>query len=1079
MNMTESATNRFIQAIIPQGLTLCLARHRTLPDSSRPKLPFRNIFVGPKANGALHKNLTLAQTETDTNWYIAVAGYDESSRRKAENVKGIKCLVLDVDLKPDPKFFSAKHEVLPAIKNLHKNVPDLPKPWVIDSGNGIHIYYAINETLTTEQWGPIASLFADVVRAIEPKLIADPVRTRDAASVMRLPGSWNAKQANRLLVKPLIEGTSQPVDVIKASLAVAAAKHNVSGVDAILGNELLPNMPSLPSYMDVPADLDFGGGMDAVDRIEFKDLNLRPIIEGCKQMRQICEVRGNVPEPQWVNFLRVLNTVANSDDVACYFSSGHPTYNEAATRRKMRHIRQNFESASAGCKEFKEISPSACRNCPNAKRIWTPSQLGVLDAQEKEIKAAEVEATESVVSGETTEKGYIIQPAYAKQDREAGAGYEITYLPVRQSGKDGKIVKEPIVAGHINLVRSTARLVSKVVSHKEQVAVTDVNVHMDVVTQKRKNRVVCPSVDMTSTGFDKSTETLRKSGLVFECGTLGQKAAISKYLQQLVKLANNRRVFYRPVKGWLKIGNLGDWSFVAGARHYLPGGKVEENVTSAEHMGLDRRHEGFMERACTGIPKGELNRWQRGMSVYNGSGLEIAQLLLLSGLSNMLLPLLSGDKGGIVLALTGESGVGKTTLIDFMASFMGDHFRYVIPGSSTTNALGMLLQQANCMMLAVDDTMSRDGEVFSSLLTMVTGGADKMRMTWDSKTGGTVPYEEGFNASLLLTSNYSTTATIGTAGRGKDQLQAEAARTRTLEFPSHQIVVPHSITKEDWSKARSLITNNHGHAVARFLRYVVDNQVAVTNGLRRLESEIAKRLRAQVTRDKAGQVRFWARFLAVSGMTASIVCLKLNLLPWKHLNILAAGEQLVAETVSQNMQSDDDLIESFWAVSIEEPNPHNPSVNFVTRRAELAGWPSWQIADRAVRMRNSDWTTSTVSGDASSLPTAAGSNRWRVDTIDIADDDGWVHRERTVYMPMTELKNLIAKESGNRLPVADWSDLYTRLRSAGCVILGVLDRQPDKLSKPEVRIDLAISKFHARSFSRKVVEIRLPPQMLY
>ena len=114
------------------------------------------------------------------------------------------------------------------------------------------------------------------------------------------------------------------------------------------------------------------------------------------------------------------------------------------------------------------------------------------------------------------------------------------------------------------------------------------------------------------------------------------------------------------------------------------------------------------------------------------------------------------------------------------------------------------------------------------------------------------------------------------------------------------------------------------------------------------------------------------------------------------------------------------------------------------------------------------------------MPSAAGSNRWRVDTIDIYEpDDSIKHRERTVFIPMTELKNLIAKESGNRLPVSDWSDLYTRLRSAGCVIQGVFDRQPDKLSHPEVRIDLALSKFHAKTFSRKVIEIRFPPEKLY
>ena len=1075
--MTESATNRFLKRIVPAGHHLCLARHRSHPDPTRAKLSWRQQFIGPRANGALVKAIDKAAVETDTNWYFAVAGYDNSGKRKAENVTGIKVLLLDIDLGKGEGFYADKKAAIAGLRELHQAVPQMPAPWIIDSGNGIHIYYELDTVLTGAQWGPVASLFADVVRAVQPMLLADPVRTKDSASVMRLPGSWNAKQPERLHVDVLRSGDVGKIEEVKVALAKAAASLNVSGVEAILGDKLFPNMPAIPSYMSASIDLDFGGGMDNPAREEFKDLPLQPILDGCGQMRDAADTLGNVPEPLWVNFLRVLNTVKNPDGAAVHFSSGHPTASEAQTHRKLRHIRANFDTATAGCEEFKSVNPSGCFHCPNRGKVWTPSQLGVLDVQEKEIADAKEEAIESAAAGITTPQGYLEQPSTAKQVRTQGRQHEMTILPVRQPGKDATYSKDPIISGHLNIINSSAVLDSIVVNHQEKTTITAVNTHLDVVTQGYTNHITIPTVELTATAFDASTKTLRHRGVVFEGHTQNQRMAIGYYMHEIVKIANTQRKLYRPVKGWRKAGNLGNYEFVAGARHYQPNGKVTDNITSAEHAGRDRRHEGFMERACTGIPVGQLDRWQRGMSVYDGKKMAVAQILLLSGLANMLLPLLSSDKGGIVLALTGKSGKGKTTLLKFMSSFMGDHTRYTVPGSSTSNAIGMLLQQANCMMMPVDDTMSTDGEVFSALLTMVTGGSEKMRMTWDSKDGGTVPYEEGFNTSLLLTSNFSTMASIGTAGKYKDQLQVEAARTRTLEFGVEDIDLPNVATAE-WHKALAMISNNYGHAADKFLRYVVDNQTSVTNAMHRLEDEISHRLAQQVGPENKGQVRFWSKFLTTIAMTASVVCNKLSLLPWDHLHILATGEALVADTVGVGRSSDDDLVEAFWTIVCKEENPNAPQINFVARTAHKRNWPDWKTAERGLRMTHSDYPNAATVPGLALPPAVAETNDYRVDVYDIMDSKGVVWRERTLFIPQLHLRGIVRRNSGVSLPVADWSDLHARLVSAGCVIFGVNKERPDRLSTPPARVVIGLSKHHHIGTTKSVVEIRFPKQFI-
>ena len=1080
--MTETVTNRFLARIVPDKMTLCLSKERSLPDQGRPKLPFRNYFFSPKAKVALDTAVRKALAEQDTNNFFGIGGYDDAQRRKAVNVRAVKVLLLDVDIKPDPKYFNKKKQVVPALKKLHQACPDLPSPWIVDSGYGVHVYYELDKDLPTDLWSPIAALFASVVKAVEPKLIADPVRTRDTASVMRLPGSWNAKKRVRLPVKVSHEGGIGDTEAVKATLAAAASRFNVSGVEDVVGNELVPNLPALPAYMNVPADMEFGGGMSDPLREEFKDLKLRPILEGCRQMRELCQSKGNVEEPLWMLQLRVLNTVEKADDVAAAFSSGHPSYTEAGTRRKMRHIRTNFEAATAGCEEFKLLNKSSCYGCPNAGNVWTPSQLAVLHIQNEEVKAAETEALEIAESGVVTPQGYIPQYTTVKQAYDAGSGNEYTTLPVRQPGKKATLKTERAIDAHVNLVHSTAMVENTVVNHKDRPSTSDVRVHLDVVTRGETNRAVCTAKELTTTGYDAATDTLRSQGVVFEQSSLNQRHAINKYLQELVKLSGHKRKEFRPTKGWLRGGRRGDWSFVAGARHYLPDGTVVDNVTSAEHTGSERKNEGFMERNCSGYPVGQIDRWKRGMAIYDGANLRIPQLLLLSGLANMLLPLIPGAKGGIVLALTGGAGKGKTTLLEFMASMMGDHAKFVVPGSSTTNALEGLLQQANCMTLPVDDTLSEDAEQFSAMLSMVTGGAGKMRMLWDAKKGSSVPYEDGFHTSILLSSNKSTVAAIGTGGAGKSQLQTEAARSRTLEFPATKIRVPPNVSKADWSRAHSLVSSNYGHAANLFLRYVVANQVNISSALVRLETEVFERLSTTMPPDKAAQVRFWARFLAVCGVTASIVCNKLNLLNWNHLEILYAGEKMVAETVADAEASDDELIEDFWSVCVDEPNPNHPKINFVTRIGFERNMGHWKTAGRSTRMKQSEWSQGSIlPGQANVvgvLMSAANEhNRWRVDAYDARDAHAKVlRRERTIFIPLQELKNMVRREAGKRLAVTDWSDLYIRLLAAGCVIEGVKPQQPDHFSRPTIRVKVGLRRDSPLGTSTSVVEIRLPPQ---
>ena len=1073
----ELVTSEFLEAIIPQGFHRCLSLCRPYPDPGRPPVGWKDRFFGPKANGAMTQWLDSHMAHQDTNLYFGLAGYNNQNRRLANNAEEIQCLIIDLDIRPSkPDHFHHRNQIPPALAALKKAVPELPTAMLVESGRGWHVYYVFDRSVKITQWKPLSTMLIRIARVIEPRLMSDPKSTSDAARVLRLPGSTNAKTEGERFPCYVMRkgGTASPSD-IKDGFARAAVAMNISMTEDLVSGELFPGAAVLPDYMQgIQNTEQLGKGMGNLGE-RFHDLDPRPILAGCNQMKVMASDFGNVDEPMWMLMLRVLLTCSHGEDLCHVLSKGeHGRYSKGGTNFKITHIRNNFETAGVGCKEFEEMNPQGCRGCPHKNDIYNPCQLALRQAEVRGHEDSVQEARVAAAAGTVTAKGFIPQPSYAKQSRvQQGKGTPVTSLPVLE-GKKGNRVTKPVFNAHIHLEGASDHVRSMMRRDAERMSTAERNVHFTITHGTRNFPVVITAGALSDT-YLKATEALRTMGVVFEPGK-NEQMAVGNYLNELNRLSSNNLGYYRSEKGWRKGGNLGEWLFVAGARTYRPSGKYEDNLTAAEHHGKGSDSLGFMERACTGRPVGSLVHWQRAMEMYNGPKMQAAQLLLLSGLSNTLLPLLSDDKGGLLLSLTGESGNGKTTLLHFQSSFAGNYTRNVIPGRSTTNALGAIMSEANCLMLNVDDSVSQRADLFSELLAMVTGGSDKSRGTWDSKAGMGVSYTEGFNASLLLTSNFSTSAVIGTGGKGADQLDTEAARTRTLEIPAHLMDVKHS-TDDQWARSKRLISKNHGHAAHAFFQYVVENQTAVHNMLYSKEHELRHSLGQFSHPDKLGQVRFWARWLAVSGVTAYIVLQKLNLLPWNHLSIMNTGIELAKDATHAAKADDESLIELFWNTLQAEDGRDVSTVNRITREMPVKRRAHWATASRTSRRAQSQWKLKTLQQSTDKTPHTV-----LAEVIDIMESKHVaVERERTVYMQISVLRGWVKQHQGEALPVASWSDLYRRLRNAGCFINGVQENNPDRGAHTQntIQVDLNERSGSASHHRVRVVEIRLPPIKLY
>ena len=121
--------------------------------------------------------------------YFALATFNEDKSRKVDNIKHLKSFFLDLDCGPS-KDFATQKDALLELKHFCKKF-SLPKPTLINSGRGVHVYWVLSKPIPIDDWLPVASRLKQL--CTENNFLADPAVTADAARVLRIPRTHNYK----------------------------------------------------------------------------------------------------------------------------------------------------------------------------------------------------------------------------------------------------------------------------------------------------------------------------------------------------------------------------------------------------------------------------------------------------------------------------------------------------------------------------------------------------------------------------------------------------------------------------------------------------------------------------------------------------------------------------------------------------------------------------------------------------------------------------------------------------------------------------------------------------------------------
>lgn len=291
-----------------------------------------------------------ALDEAGINSFFAVASYGTSTNRTAVNATRLRSFFLDLDCDPNnPKKYANQAEAVADLKLFTKELR-LPRPYVINSGNGVHAYWPLTEAVSKEEWKPVAEKIKTTCLMRGMKI--DPAVPADVARILRAVGSKNFKNpADPRPVEILVAGSPVEFEKMKELFGVA--------------DDGLPNAIRRPLDEATKALLE--------NRPSSFKLILKKSAagKGCNQILSAVVDQANTPEPLWRAVLSIAKFCKDKDKAIHAISCEHPDYSREETEKKVELIQGPYN-----CESFWKDNPQGCAGCIHKDKIKNPINLG-------------------------------------------------------------------------------------------------------------------------------------------------------------------------------------------------------------------------------------------------------------------------------------------------------------------------------------------------------------------------------------------------------------------------------------------------------------------------------------------------------------------------------------------------------------------------------------------------------------------------------------------------------------------------------------------------------------------------------
>lgn len=747
--------------------------------------------------------------------------------RTHENIASLRAFILDIDC-GEGKPYTDKNA---GVRAVHKLCIDagLPKPTLVDSGGGVHVYFWLSEAIPADQWAAQANKFKEIVSYFG--VFADPSRTSDRSSVLRVPGTHNYKIPNNPReVTIMKDGVVTPPEFYFNLFDKLIEEHNI--------RVLVPKVKN-----------DYGLGSNVESR---PPACSKSIYKRCAQMARVKEVGGPVGYQMRASACSIIKLCdeqdfsvlwANDADTARVIDQTEMMQNDSITDNP--HL----------CSRFEENNPGGCDGCKLKGRGTSPIVLGrPMQEDQSYVTREELEVIQAKPSTQLSIAPNLyaqdevttvaLKPAKDEKFRitHDGIALPLPPYPYKRNG-EGHIYIEPKDADGA-LGDATLVYDGELYPYER---VWDAFENCEMI----KFRVMLPHdgwreayvplwqiVDLKS--FSKIISTY---GIM--PGSNDRTQMLSSYMNAYIKQIQqvSKSTSNYPQLGWQKDASI----FVLTDKSYNENGEVENcGVSSA----LKHSVASFRKR-------GTLEEWKSVVDVYARPGYEPYAFGHLVGYGSLLFQF--SVYHGAIVNMVGDSGSGKSTVLQTINSLFGHPDEAMLTQSDTSNSRMNRIGVFNSICTTYDEITNIDPESLSQFCYAVTQGRDKHRLTQ-----GSTEKANNTRWKMLLASTSNANLMSKLSGLKQDS-SAESLRVFEFYINSQNVM-----EKQEAADIFKKLQDNYGHAGEIFVKYVVQNKDKVKELIRTI----------QISFDKLANVpnkeRYWSEIVSCA-LAGGVIAKKLDL----------------------------------------------------------------------------------------------------------------------------------------------------------------------------------------------------------
>jgi hypothetical protein len=735
--------------------------------------------------------------------------------RTQDNTQDVRSFFLDLDIDPaDAGKFPDKPTALAEFEQFRIKV-GLPRPMIVDSGGGYHIYWPLITPVPAAQWRIAADRFKAICQAEVFK--ADRSLTSDQARVLRAVGGFNTRRGKPVVL--LQQGS--PIDF-------GVFKDILNGFVTSVGLQLPRSKPT-PDLAGTPAAVGgmLGDNLGATN----EPLQFDRIAFHCAQLGIQTGSRGEFTgEKLWRAALGIAKFCEPQDLAYRSISDAHADYDEHKTIIKI----ENWRTGPTACEHFHTENPATCETCPHWQKITSPAQLGKL------VRTAAPPQVE-VVDIDTGLVTTIVLPDPPSQYRrrkdgavlvltEDGEG-EISHVVIceydlypvrimRQSGEESGVDERSIWRAHL-----------------PRIGVQDMELPQSLMSDGRKLHAF-----LLGKGVYMNPEQAKAIQFY-----------MSAYLQKLAAEADREKLYERM--GW----HGPHKEFVLGDVVLTTDGKSHPHSPSRSVRAVTK----------DGVkPSGTLSAWIQAMQFYTQEGMAAHRFFIYCALGSPLFHMNDVGNKGILINANGLSGRGKTTCLKACSSVWGAPEALVMNGNkdgSTTNALYEAIGTFHSLPFMWDDITEREPDELRRFLLNISQGTGKVRM----KDGQGLS-ERRLAWQLMVLASANTDVISNILASGKD-VDPHLMRMVTVDFDLLDAGPKAKARADNFMRA---INANNGHAGPAFMKVIMQNYDKIRRGLIENTTKVDNLLNSR----NAAAERYWSSAVATA-YTAALVAKNMGLLP--------------------------------------------------------------------------------------------------------------------------------------------------------------------------------------------------------